>query len=296
MDSRKRNITSIGLLTVLATVAFFWGLYYLLGNPVWQGGLDIVVRLTDGGGLKRGDRVYVSGVDVGLVQNVNVDRAGGVFADIRVTGDLELPRDTHAAIKGDVFGAHTIDLRPGTAPTFLEHRDTITGSAIPEITDLAVDLSARASSVLSAVDSLVSPSMLRDVHETMAILPSSAAELRSALLSFRDAADAIGRATAEFEEARMGDAVTGATEATTRTMEEIRRSAEALTSAAASMERSLTAIERVLGRIDRGEGTIGRLVNDPALHDELSITLREFRLLATDIRERPGRYINVRIF
>jgi phospholipid/cholesterol/gamma-HCH transport system substrate-binding protein len=94
----------------------------------------------------------------------------------------------------------------------------------------------------------------------------------------------------------MGDAVTGATEATTRTMEEVRRSAEALTSAAASMERSLTAIERVLGRIDRGEGTIGRLVNDPALHDELSITLREFRLLATDIRERPGRYINVRIF
>jgi phospholipid/cholesterol/gamma-HCH transport system substrate-binding protein len=62
------------------------------------------------------------------------------------------------------------------------------------------------------------------------------------------------------------------------------------------MERSLNTMERVLLRIERGDGTLGRLVNDPALYDELSLTLREFRLLAADIRERPGRYINLRIF
>jgi phospholipid/cholesterol/gamma-HCH transport system substrate-binding protein len=296
MDRRKRNITALGLLTVAATIVFVWGLYYLLGNPIWQGGLDLSVRMADGAGLKRGDRVYVSGVDVGLVQDVRVARAGGVLAEIRVSGDLELPRDTHAAIKGDVFGAHTIELQMGSSPTMLVDDDTITGGAVPEITDLAIDLSSRAGSVLSAIDSLMSPRIVSDVHETAAVLPSSVVELRSALGAFRDAAESIRRATEEFENARAGEAVTGATDAAVATMDEFRKSAEAMTSAATSMERSLAAIERVLDRIERGEGTLGRMVTDDALYDELSLTLREFRMLATDIRERPGRYINLRIF
>jgi hypothetical protein len=32
------------------------------------------------------------------------------------------------------------------------------------------------------------------------------------------------------------------------------------------------------------------------MYNELNNTLREMRALATDIRERPGRYINVRVF
>jgi phospholipid/cholesterol/gamma-HCH transport system substrate-binding protein len=296
MDRRKRNITSLGLLTMIALVAFFWGFYYLLGNPIWQGGLDLVIRMADGAGLKRGDRVYVSGVDVGLVQNVKVGRAGGVFAEIRVTGDLDLPADTHAAITGDVFGAHTVELQPGNASTLLVDDDTIFGTAVPEITRLAVGLSERAGSVLSAVDSLMSPRVVQDVHETTAQLPLSVVELRSALVTFREAAETIRRTTEEFESARTGEAVTETTDAAKLTMEEFRRSAEAMTSAATSMERSLNTIERVLLRIERGDGTLGRLVNDPALYDELNLTLREFRLLAADIRERPGRYINLRIF
>jgi phospholipid/cholesterol/gamma-HCH transport system substrate-binding protein len=294
MDRRKRNITALGLLTITALVAFFWGLYYLLGNPIWQGGLDLVVRMADGAGLKRGDRVYVSGVDVGLVQQVKVGRAGGVFAEIRVSGDLDLPVDTHAAITGDVFGAHTVELQPGNAAGLLEDEDTIFGSAVPQITRLAVDLSERAGAVLTAVDSLMSPRVVQDVHETTAALPSSVVELRAALATFREAAESIRRTTEEFEAAQPGAAMTETTDAAR--LEQFRRSADALTAAATSMERSLNTMERVLLRIERGDGTLGRLVNDPALYDELSLTLREFRLLAADIRERPGRYINLRIF
>jgi phospholipid/cholesterol/gamma-HCH transport system substrate-binding protein len=252
--------------------------------------------MADGAGLKRGDRVYVSGVDVGLVQQVKVGRAGGVFAEIRVSGDLDLPVDTHAAITGDVFGAHTVELQPGNAAGLLEDEDTIFGSAVPQITRLAVDLSERAGAVLTAVDSLMSPRVVQDVHETTAALPSSVVELRAALATFREAAESIRRTTEEFEAAQPGAAMTETTDAARLTMEQFRRSADALTAAATSMERSLNTMERVLLRIERGDGTLGRLVNDPALYDELSLTLREFRLLAADIRERPGRYINLRIF
>jgi phospholipid/cholesterol/gamma-HCH transport system substrate-binding protein len=73
-------------------------------------------------------------------------------------------------------------------------------------------------------------------------------------------------------------------------------SARALTSAAGRLEESLGSFSSVMSKIDNGTGTLGRLVNDQTVYEELSNTLREMRALAADIRERPGRYINVRVF
>jgi phospholipid/cholesterol/gamma-HCH transport system substrate-binding protein len=52
----------------------------------------------------------------------------------------------------------------------------------------------------------------------------------------------------------------------------------------------------VMTKIDRGQGTLGKLVNDSTLYVELNLMLREMGALATDLRERPSRYINLRIF
>jgi phospholipid/cholesterol/gamma-HCH transport system substrate-binding protein len=62
------------------------------------------------------------------------------------------------------------------------------------------------------------------------------------------------------------------------------------------MERSLNTFTSVLAKIDEGQGTLGRLVNDSTLYFEFHQTLREMGALATDIRERPQRYINLRVF
>jgi phospholipid/cholesterol/gamma-HCH transport system substrate-binding protein len=295
MDKRKRNITALGLLTVVATVVFFWGLYYLLGNPVLKGGMDVVVALDDGAGLKRGDRVQLQGVEIGSVRGVQLAE-GGVTADLRLNDNVLLAADTRASVRGDVFGAHTVDLVPGAAMVKLEEGDTIRGAATPALPDLAADLSARAQSVLLAADSLLSPEAVRDVHATAEVLPESARELRAAFVELRAASAALRRTAEGVEAAQTGEAVS-------RAVAEVERTAQALTAAASTMEQSLGTMRESLGsfasvmaKIDGGEGTIGRLVNDPSLYDEFHQTLREISALTTDIRERPSRYINLRIF
>jgi phospholipid/cholesterol/gamma-HCH transport system substrate-binding protein len=289
MRRRTRNITALGALTLLAAALFVWGMNYLLGNPILQGGMDLAVRLDDGAGLKRGDRVQVQGVEIGLVRNVNLTTAGKVLVDLRLQGDLALPTDTRALIQGDVFGAHTVQLEPGTSLLRLGDGDTIQGAAAPQITDIAADLSERATAVLTGVDSLLSPTALKDVHATAAVLPEGAAELRAAFAELRAAAAALRRTAEGVEEARTGEAVTGAAT-------EIERSAVALTAAVAKVDSSFDALSSVLAKIDRGDGTLGRLVNDSTLYVGFTQAVREMGLLAADIRERPGRYINLRIF
>lgn len=289
MDNRKRNLTALGLLTVVATALFFWGLYYLLGNPVLKGGMDILVALDNGAGLKRGDRVHLQGVEVGSVRSVQLAGARGVVVEVRLRDDFELPADTRAAISGDVFGAHTLELVPGEALVRLEQNDTIGGAAAAALPELAADLGERARSALNAVDALLSPAAVADVHATAAILPEGAAELRSAFAELRLAATALRRTAENVESARTSDAVNAA-------VAEVELSARALTEAATTMQRSLGSLASVMSKIDDGQGTLGLLVNDSSLYHELNNTLREMRALTTDIRERPGRYINLRVF
>ncbi|MGH7554169.1 MAG: MlaD family protein [Longimicrobiales bacterium] len=289
MDKRNRNIMALGVLTILGAVGFVAALYYLLGTPVLRGGMDVLVALQDGGGLKRGDRVRLQGVDVGSVRGVRLDERTGVLAEIRLRDDIVLSADSRASVMGDVFGAHSTELTQGVSPVKLEENDTIRGASAPAPLEMAAGLGAQARSILSSADSLLSPETIADVRATAAVLPSGAQELRAAFTELRLAAAAFRRTAENVESARAGELATGA-------VAEVERGARALTAAANAMERSIGSLESVLTKIDRGNGTLARLVNDSSLYLQFNETMREMGALATDIRERPGRYINIKIF
>jgi phospholipid/cholesterol/gamma-HCH transport system substrate-binding protein len=289
MENTKRNVVALGVLTALAVTLFVFGLYYLLGSPLLKGGMDVVVLLESGGGLKRGDRVTLQGVNVGSVRAVQLNGPQGVSAVLRLGEDIPLPADTRASVRGDVFGAHTVELIPGTAMVKLEKGDTIRGVNAPALAESATELSATARNVLIRADSLLSPQAVADIHATTSILPGSAQQLRSAFIELRLAAAALKRTTESLDQAKTGPALSAA-------IGRIDESARAMSAVAAQMERSLGPLQSVFDKVDRGQGTLGRLVNDTSLYSELNGAARELRALATDIKANPKRYITVEIF
>lgn len=289
MENTKRNVAALGALTILAIGLFVFGLYYLLGSPLLKGGMDVIVLLQSGGGLKRGDRVTLQGVNVGSVRSVRLNGPQGVTATLRLDDDLPLPADTRASVRGDVFGAHTVELIPGTAMVKLEKGDTLRGATETALAEAATELSASARSVLTRADSLLSPQAVSDIHATAAILPGSAEQLRAAFIELRLAAAALKRTTESLDEARTGPMLAAA-------IGRIDESARAMSAVAAQMERSLAPLQSVFTKVDQGQGTLGRLVNDTSLYSELNGAARELRALATDIKANPKRYITVEIF
>ncbi len=256
---------------------------------MWRGSTDVVLVLEDAGGLKRNDRVHLNGVQVGTVRDIRLRGPEEVRIDLRLEEGVLLPADTRARLKADVFGSNTVDLMPGTALVRLEEGDTIHGVPSRALTDVVEELSGRAQSILMSADSLLSPRTLADVHATAAVLPSTAQELRGAFQQLHLATESLRRTAEGVESAETGPALTQA-------LEELQGSARAFTSAAHAMERSLGSMASVMAKIDQGEGTLGRLVNDSTLYAELHHAIREVRLLATDVRERPKRYLNIGIF
>lgn len=52
----------------------------------------------------------------------------------------------------------------------------------------------------------------------------------------------------------------------------------------------------LLAKIDDGEGTLGRLMNDPALYDSLTAAAAIWRRCSADLQRYPGRYVHFSLF
>jgi phospholipid/cholesterol/gamma-HCH transport system substrate-binding protein len=65
---------------------------------------------------------------------------------------------------------------------------------------------------------------------------------------------------------------------------------------AASLEETLNSFKSVMAKIDNGEGSIGKLVNDEELYNNLEGASKELEELLKDFKENPKRYVHVSVF
>ncbi len=289
MEHQVRNLTALGLLVIVATGLFIWGFFFLMGDPILVGGDEIVVAMTNGAGLNRGDAVQLNGVQVGAVRRVHLEPPNRVTVSIKIDDNIRLPADTRALVAGDMFGKNTVQLIPGSALVPLEGGDTIQGMTQRALPALASELGDQARDILTAADSLLSPDAVSNLKATAAVLPDAAAQLRSAFAELTRTASALRRTAEQLERANAG---ANAGEA----LAEVRNSARSADETLAALRPSLESMASVMAKLDQGHGTLGRLINDTTLYGDLSATLREFRALATDVRQNPGRYVKVSVF
>lgn len=289
MKTRTHKLAALGVLVTVSAVLFVWGLFFLLGDPVWERGMNVLLVLEDGARLRRGDRVMLHGVEVGSVRGVELRSPRQVLVELRLRQGILLPADSRAAVQADVFGTGSIDLLPGHGLVALEPGDTIRGATARPLPEMMADLGDRAGSLLASADSLLSPRAVADLHATSAVLPASVEALRAAFVELHGATQSLRRTIEGIEKAETGAALTA-------TLEEIQGSARAMSRAANAMEESLAPLASVLSKVDQGRGTLGLLVNDTTLYQELTATIRELGILATDVRERPKRYLGISIF
>jgi phospholipid/cholesterol/gamma-HCH transport system substrate-binding protein len=289
MEHQVRNLTALGLLVLVAGAVFVWGFFFLMGDPLLTGGDEVVVVMQDGAGLNRGSAVQLHGVQVGTVRRVDLRSADRVDVKLKVDNGVRLPADTRAVARADMFGATTVELVPGQALVMLQGGDTIRGFAQKPLPELAAELGGQARVLLASADSLLSPQAVSDLRATASVLPGTAQQLQSAFAELTHAAAAFRRMAEELEQAQAGAS-------TAETLAEVRASARAAAVTLGTMDQGLASFASIMEKIDRGDGSLGRLVNDDVIYEELTATLREMRELTADVKENPRRYITLRVF
>jgi phospholipid/cholesterol/gamma-HCH transport system substrate-binding protein len=283
----------VGAFVLLGVVAFMAVLFLLTDPATFRGRYIVLTQVEDAGGIRRGDPVQMRGVNIGRVHRFALED-GGVTISLEIEGQWEIPSDSRARLAGtDLLGGRTVEVIPGTSPQPLPAGGMMPGEAVSGIMDVAEDLGTEAQVALERVRALLDEeavtalhASIRDMGELLAALTEVTREQRAELARI---SSSVGRSADRVEDL-VGN------ESLDRSIARADSALADLQIAGGNLARATESMDSIFGRIEAGEGTLGRLVNDQELYDRMNATLEEILLLARDIRENPGRYVNIGIF
>ncbi|MCX6995760.1 MAG: ATP-binding cassette domain-containing protein [Kiritimatiellaeota bacterium] len=281
MKKNSRQDTTIevivGFFFAMMIVALFFGTA-VLSRQRWFGGnykLEVVFESVMG--LRKGDNVFVRGVDVGKVDRLQI-KGGGAHVYI----SLEQPVEVHAGYKvevlpSSVLGGRYLALDLGTAA----QPEVPAGTVLRGLTP--VDLIDEATSAIADLrKTMEEGKMLENLAATMADLRKITGKL------------AAGEGT--LGKLLMEEQVYSDIKATTARLKEI---SERLAAGEGTlgkllakddqlykdMAATVASIKNIAAKIEKGEGTLGKLAQDDTLYQDFKKTLSEGRAAIDDFRE-----------
>jgi phospholipid/cholesterol/gamma-HCH transport system substrate-binding protein len=289
MRRRKGSELATGALVLVAGAVAVWGYFWLTAQPLGRGGYRLVVQLADAGGLQRGDRIRLAGVQVGTVRHVGFGN-GGVLAEITVDRDLSLPRDSRVLLQASgAFGGRYLALEPGKSSTTLARGDTLTARNAPTLAETFTAVGSQASEAFARASELLSPDHVAGLERGAKSLSRSVDEVTSLTIGLRGT---VARLRQRLDDERLDSTVT-----------DLSRTARSLTGTSAELKVASASLGSILDKIDRGSGSLGRAVNDPTLYEALlaaAAHVDEAALGAAafvrDVHTRPERYIRISLF
>jgi phospholipid/cholesterol/gamma-HCH transport system substrate-binding protein len=273
-------------------------LYWLEGYKLARNSQLIRVKFDDVGTLAIGDKVTVSGVHKGKVEDFDLMDAA-VVVQLLISRDVRLKRDAVFTIRNTgVMGERFIAISPGSDSVRLDTAAIADGSSdsgIPEIMGLLGETITELRSLISSFrENVETESTMDKVNITLTNLSKVTTSLADYL---------------ERNEARLDET----TENFLKTSKELRRvvagNASAIDSSVQRLDRITFSVERLVGQLDtvvaatRGladaieveEGTLQLLLEDRRLYDDLRQTADNLDDLINDIKENPRKYINLKV-
>jgi phospholipid/cholesterol/gamma-HCH transport system substrate-binding protein len=289
-----RREVHVGFFVLIGVVLVVIALFTLTDVTALRNRYMITTVVPDAAGIRRGDPVQMRGVNIGRVRGFDIS-ANGVAVKLELQKEYPVPVDSRVELSsGGLLGGTVAEVMPGTATQYLRAGGTLQGtSGGPGLMDTAGDLGERADDVLIRVQTMLS-------EQTIGAVGSSAIEMRR-MMADLSALAAQQRQDLAVLTASLRRSAAGVESATTRpelvaAINRLDSMTQQLDVTIGSLNRAGGSLESVMARLERGEGTLGRLSRDDELYTNLNEAAINLNMLATDIRQNPRRYINVRVF
>ena len=116
----------MGAVVLVTAIGFlFLGLQSINTNQ--KDGYNISLIFGSSAGLKSGDSVKISGIDVGKIIKLDLDLDDyNAKIYINLSNEVKIPEDSSARItSSSLLGGNFLDIIPGTSETFLKPNDII---------------------------------------------------------------------------------------------------------------------------------------------------------------------------
>ena len=286
----------IALVAILGIVVLYYGLTFLKGLTVFSSDNSYYVTFTDVSGVSASTPVYANGYKVGVIKDIqyNYDPQGKIVAEMGLDKQMRLPQGSHAEIASDLLGNIKINLVLGTDPIHMVAKgDTITGgeelgmmkklgAMVPAIEAIMPKLD----SIMTSLNLLLAdPALRQTLHNVEGMtdnLNATSRDLRSLSASLNREMPAMMQKT---------NGVLDNTQQLTGNL-----AAVDVASMTASINQTLANVNEMTRKLNSTEGTLGLLMRDATLYNNLTATTASADSLLIDLKAHPKRYVHFSIF
>ncbi len=305
------NETKVGILAAFAIAIFIIGYNFLKGNDVFTSENEYYAVYDKVDGLTVSKPVLVNGFQIGRVSALTLQPNGQILAEFKIDPKYEIPTSTIAKLEStDLLGSKAVVFDLGNSKTYAANGDTLNANVQVNIMDQmepvqkkAQVVIARLDSILQSVNSILSPNFQKNVETSF---NSIAATLKS-LESTSKTVDGM----VSIQSRRIDNILANAesissnlknnNQQITSILSNFNQLSDDLAKAnfkqtLENADKAVSDLQLTINKINSGKGSVGMLLNDEQLYNNLNNASKNLDNLMIDLRANPKRYVSFSVF
>ena len=293
-----RKEFKIGVFAVAVILFSWWGIKWLQGQNMLLSSSSYYAYYEDVSGLMVSSRVKLRGVQIGNVQDIELD-GDKVRVEMLIEDEYAalIPANSVAELgSASLMGGTEIVIIQGDATEKIKPEGIITGRVKP---DLVGTMSEKAGELLDGLNTTVGGinellSTNREAIDNMITnLEAMTMSINSMLGAARNNIDGTLSNLRTFTDTLAANS--GRIEAMIGNIDKMTTDlAEA--NFVEQLNSTLTSLDAIVTSIENGDGTAGMLINDKALYESLNDAGDNLAELLEDLKANPMRYVHFSLF
>jgi len=282
----------------------------LKGSSVFNHNKKLYAIFDNVEGMDVSNPVMINGLQIGNVSAINEsdqDLTRGIVVTIALKKDVHIPKNSIGVINSGLLNSASVVITKGDDTQFLQDGDTlltkrksnllaqVQESINPVILKLGGTLTSL-DSLIRAISTMFDPRLKGNINATIANLAASTAQLQILLNAqtgvLAQSLKNVNAFTANL--AKNNDHITHTLENVEKTTSNL--AAAKIPETVESLQSAVNEMKGLVGKINSSNGSLGLMLNDKKLYQNLEATARSLNILLDDVRMHPKRYVNISVF
>ena len=286
----------IALVVICGLVILFFGMNFLKGLNLFSSANIYYISFKDISGLSSSSPIYADGYQVGVVKSIKYDyeKSGYIMVEADINEQLRIPKGSSAEIVSDMLGNVKVNLLLATNPRErVTPGDTIQGGINDGALGKMKNMIPTVAEILPKIDTIVTnlnillanPAInhsLQNVETVTGNLTVTTRRLNSLLASLESSVPGMVSRT---------DSVLDNANAFAKNINQID-----VAGTMARVDETLADVKKFTEQLNNNQGTLGLLMRDPSLYNNLNSTMRSADSLLIDLKAHPKRYVHFSLF
>ncbi|MFA8436104.1 MAG: MlaD family protein [Marinifilaceae bacterium] len=307
----------IGIVVIISIGILIWGVNFLKGMDIFTKERSYYAKYTRVDGLKNSSPVTLKGYKVGLIKRIAFsDRSANyLIVEFSVQQNFQFPKNSVARIiSSDIMGTKEIKIIPGDSKEMLQPGDTISGSIEGDLKEQVsmqmLPLKTKAERLMSSVDSVLAVIQYIFNENARENLSKSFTSIRQTIQNLESTSGTLdtlmtnqkGKLSSIFTNV---DSITYNLKNNNQNISNILNNFSTISDSLAKAKIGTTLIQAnsalsmadsILIKINAGEGSMGALVNNDTLYQNLESASQHLSELLADLKENPKKYVRFSLF